>query len=83
MTAVDFGDMSRPALRAIDGQESASRLLFEVRQGYSHPDALHDALWAAFAAGDADWARAFCRHFQKVVEMDAAMAIQLAQLPPR
>jgi hypothetical protein len=66
--------LNTPALRAIAGQESASRLLDEVRQGHAPQDALFDALRVRIAAGDHEGARSFARHVQKTIERDARNA---------
>jgi hypothetical protein len=73
VTAAYLGG-DRPELRAIAGSDAGSKLIYEVRDGHAHPDALFNGIHARLVAGDVDGARALARHFQKVVELDSKAA---------
>ena len=57
---------------AVRGTLDAQKLVFDLRQGCVPANALHDAVRAVGATGDAERMRAFCRHLQKQLEGPSA-----------
>jgi hypothetical protein len=58
-------------MSCIRGGTDAQRLLQVLYAGLAPADALHEALQAELATGDAERLRGFCRQLQKVVERSA------------
>lgn len=63
--------VDNPILSAIRGAQEAQAVIATVQKGCASPDALHEALQAAFDAGDPDRLRAFARRVQKALECRA------------
>ena len=56
-------------MSALSGCQAAQHVLFDIRQGIAHPDALHAALQAELAQADSERLRGFMRELQKRLEV--------------
>ena len=55
-------------MSALSGCQAAQHVLFDIRRGIAHPDALHAALQAELAQADSERLRGFMRELQKRLE---------------
>ena len=56
-------------MSAVRGCQAAQQVLFDIRQGIAHPDALHAALQDELAQADGERLRGFMRELQKRLEV--------------